>query len=120
MEKAEVLEDEYQHLFLKPLLNASTLLITFQGEAEALTVSINEQGEMKKVSPPQTSNLTFYGNQTEIIDLLHGDISLQHLIQSGSLKVKGSFSPVKTGSHSLADKWIFSEDFKKLKNNKLL
>lgn len=93
MEKAEVLEDEYQHLFLKPLLNASTLLITFQGEAEAeaLTVSINEQGEMKKVSPPQTSNLTFYGNQTEIIDLLHGDISLQHLIQSGSLKVKGSF-----------------------------
>lgn len=48
MEKAEVLEDEYQHLFLKPLLNASTLLITFQGEAEALTVSINEQGEMKK------------------------------------------------------------------------
>lgn len=59
MEKAEVLEDEYQHLFLKPLLNASTLLITFQGETEALTVSINEQGEMKKISSPQTSNLTF-------------------------------------------------------------
>ena len=39
MEKAEVLEDEYQHLFLKPLLNASTLLITFQGEAEALEMS---------------------------------------------------------------------------------
>ncbi|ADM39238.1 SCP2 sterol-binding domain-containing protein [Bacillus spizizenii ATCC 6633 = JCM 2499] len=91
MEKAEVLEDEYQHLFLKPLLNASTLLITFQGETEALTVSINEQGEMKKISSPQTSNLTFYGNQAEIIHLLHGDISLQHLIQSGSLKVKGSF-----------------------------
>ncbi|MCY8198071.1 hypothetical protein MOC57_21520, partial [Bacillus spizizenii] len=66
MEKAEVLEDEYQHLFLKPLLNASTLLITFQGETEALTVSINEQGEMKKISSPQTSNLTFYGNQAEI------------------------------------------------------
>ncbi|MCI4138378.1 SCP2 sterol-binding domain-containing protein [Bacillus vallismortis] len=91
MEKAEVLEDEYQHLFLRPLLSASTLLITFQGETEALTVSINELGEMKEISQRQTSNLTFYGNQSEIIHLLHGDISLQHLIQSGSLKVKGSF-----------------------------
>lgn len=67
MEKAEVLEDEYQHLFLKPLLNASTLLITFQGEAEALTVSINEQGEMKKSFPPQTSNLTFTETKRKLL-----------------------------------------------------
>ncbi|KYD06157.1 SCP2 sterol-binding domain-containing protein [Bacillus atrophaeus] len=91
MEKTEVLEEEYQRLFLKPLLNASTLLITFQGETEAFTFSINERGEMKKISQPKTSNLTFYGNQEEIIHLLHGDTSLQNLIQSGSLKVKGSF-----------------------------
>lgn len=50
MEKIEVSENDGQHLFLKPLLNASTLLITFQGETEALTVSINGQGEMRKTS----------------------------------------------------------------------
>lgn len=92
MEKIEVSENDGQHLFLKPLLNASTLLITFQGETEALTVSINGQGEMRKTSvSKEKSNLTFYGNQTEIIHLLHGDVSLQKLIQSGKLKVKGSF-----------------------------
>ncbi|MBD0407605.1 SCP2 sterol-binding domain-containing protein [Bacillus sp. 1021] len=92
MEKIEVLENDGQHLFLKPLLNASTLLITFQGEKEALTVSINGQGEMRKTAvSKEKSNLTFYGNQAEIIHLLHGDVSLQKLIQSGKLKVKGSF-----------------------------
>ncbi|MBT2574785.1 SCP2 sterol-binding domain-containing protein [Bacillus sp. ISL-51] len=92
MEKIEVLENDGQHLFLKPLLHTSTLLITFQGETEALTVSINGQGEMRKTAASaEESHLTFYGNQTEIIHLLHGDISLQKLIQSGRLKVKGSF-----------------------------
>lgn len=90
MEKAEVLEDEYQHLFLKPLLNASTLLITFQGETEALTVSINEQGEMKNFFAPnvQPDLLRKPSRNHSFIARRH---FLQHLIQSGSLKVKGSF-----------------------------
>lgn len=91
LEKMGLIEREGKALFLKPLLSTTALLITFQGEKEAFTLAINEKGEMEKYSPVEKAYLTFFGEQSEIIDLLHGDISLQHLVQRGTVKVKGSF-----------------------------
>ncbi|KMM56785.1 hypothetical protein ACH95_16890 [Bacillus glycinifermentans] len=91
MEKIGLVEREERAPFLKPLLSTTALLITFQAEKEAFTVTINEQGEMEKSSPVEKAHLTFFGEQSEIIDLLHGDISLQNLVQRGTIKVKGSF-----------------------------
>ncbi|KAA6450572.1 SCP2 sterol-binding domain-containing protein [Bacillus swezeyi] len=91
MEKIGLIEREDRSLFLKPLLSTTALLITFQGEKEAFTLAINEQGEMEKSAIPKNAHLTFFGEQSEIIDLLHGDISLQQLVQRGTVKVKGSF-----------------------------
>jgi hypothetical protein len=80
-------------LFLKPLLSKSPLLITFAGEQELITISINDDGIMAQRSPAEgeKSHLVFFGNQHEIIGLLQGDIPLQQLVQSGKVKVKGSF-----------------------------
>lgn len=80
-------------LFLKPLLSKSPLLITFAGEREIISLSINEEGTMAQRSPAEgeKSHLVFFGDQHEIIRLLQGDIPLQQLVQSGKVKVKGSF-----------------------------
>lgn len=80
-------------LFLKPLITKSPLLITFAGERELITLSINDDGIMVQKTPSEgeKSHLVFFGNQHEIIGLLQGDIPLQQLVQSGKVKVKGSF-----------------------------
>ena len=74
LEKMGLIEREDKALFLKPLLSTTALLITFQGEKEAFTLAINEKGEMEKSSLAEKAHLTFFGEQSEIIDLLHGDI----------------------------------------------
>ncbi|NPC94101.1 hypothetical protein HOO54_18210 [Bacillus sp. WMMC1349] len=90
MEKIESIEKDNQTM-LKPLLSTTVLFITFQEEKEDFTLAINEKGEMKKIFSVEKPHLTFLGERNEIIDLLHGDISLQHLVELGTIKVKGSF-----------------------------
>ncbi|ALC82289.1 MULTISPECIES: hypothetical protein [Bacillus] len=93
MNELEWAETTKSRLFLKPLLSKSPLLIAFAGEREIISISINEEGLMAQRSPSEgeKSHLVFFGEQHEIICLLQGDIPLQQLVQSGTVKVKGSF-----------------------------
>lgn len=49
LEKMGLIEREGKALFLKPLLSTTALLITFQGEKEAFTLAINENGKWKNI-----------------------------------------------------------------------
>ena len=80
-----------QRLLLKPLLSSSSLKITFEAETDSCTLIVDERGEVKKLPAIELSDLIFYGERKEILQLLDGDMSLQQLISRGQVKVKGSF-----------------------------
>lgn len=72
MEKIGLVEREDRAPFLKPLLSTTALLITFQGEKEAFTLMINEQGEMEKSSPVEKAHLTFLESKARLLTFFTG------------------------------------------------
>ncbi|MGE6630001.1 SCP2 sterol-binding domain-containing protein [Bacillus sp. NPDC077027] len=80
-----------QRFLLKPLLSSSSLKITFEAESDSCTLIVDERGQVEKLPTIELSDLTFYGEKKEILQLLDGDLSLQQLINRGQVKVKGSF-----------------------------
>ncbi|MDM5299398.1 SCP2 sterol-binding domain-containing protein [Bacillus pumilus] len=91
MENVKAHGNTGQRLLLKPLLSSSSLKITFEAETDSCTLIVDERGEVKKLPAIELSDLTFYGEKKEILQLLDGDMSLQQLISRGHVKVKGSF-----------------------------